>query len=1320
MAVEGPGSAQTPFETIVSRIGQEGLNIKKSLDMLAQTELARGQNFVSTTAGFLQTRPGQIDQGQSPDPGSGLVHSIARLNDPQASAFARFVGVGTTAYRVGDPTSDTGYSGDPLTMLSYRPPLSGASYLFVADRSRMSKVARTGPRLQIGLPKPSGLTSATIAPGSLPLALFDGSDGTNAALWTGYGGFDLSGTAQSSAPSIVDTPGLLVGGSGILVTSNPGAATTGYPTLAAIAHPLNVTAWNDGSGNFWTDNDLMHVDLKINNPVQIEEVRIYFTVDPFATVTAQLAAPTALSLGIANVNAYVATIHPSDYSDFAAATGVLVDNQATFAGNNANGPKVFTQDGRVDDNTKDPNPSVTNVPTLTTAPLASQQWVEFGRVGLPLRRSDFVPQGRAGTTGLDWASVTGVVLLILTSTKDQVSVGFDDCYITGGFGPDTTEPGSQKYDYRATNFDPRTGAESNPSDVQVLTAFLDAARQAISVTPNAFGDVNIRQRIYRRGGSLTADWYFLGTNTGDGASFKDVFTDATALAGGTVEIDHDQPVTTVDASGNAVLNQPIPVIWGPIQSLILGCGDPFRPGDVYWCKPGEPDHWPAANHTEVCSPSEELMAGGVYGGQAFVFSRERLYGLLTNLTTTGTVVGIPTDCAPGMMNRWGLAVGPGGIYYVARDGIRVTQGGEGHLISDPIRPLFNGETRNGFLPIDMTALTSIRLESHNNDIWFIYKDTGATLRCLVYSIIYKNWRNYTFAFPPTVVYSDPTQDGTQSLFMGAANGHIYTHAGTDDSGVAISCSARTGANDYGYPRGDTLFGDIVVDADMQGQTLSAQAFLNNEQASDTAQSVGGLVGRRRYTFEPFGTSGDGPQKARNLSIELTWAGSAAGSPIIEFVGAAVQPQPNVTMNRVTAWDTPAVGESYLYGMWMDVDTGNSPRTVHVETDLNGSVTSIATLTVNPLGLTGRHKWWFSWPVVKANMIRLRPDDSCVPWELYKYDWLQQQEPPRIAGWDTNYENLQDAYLTGVYIECDTFGVNKTVNVILDQTILTTLTVNANGRLSQPFSFNIVTPIRGRVVKLVATDANPGLLYSWRWIKDAEPVLMANWAQDYTVESTLADKWLKGVILQADTLNQTKVVGVEVDGTIVTTLNVTHAGRTVNQYSFPQVLGRVFRLVPTDANPGRLYAREFIFDEEPLSLGRWETQELDFDDMGWKAVLGGFITIKTPDAVNPVTLTTTVLGQSGTAMATLVNVLPGTSGAKQKIYVPFAANKGVLYKFVFTCATAFWLYREESTLIVQPWGGKAKGIKPFGNDDLDLVRGMHHAGMVASQQGGGQG
>lgn len=1304
MAAESPAADHLPFQTTQLRIGQSGVNLSKPLDDLDPGELARLTNARGGSGTGVETRPGLTALATA----GSTIHSISRMNDPGQSGFNRFWGVDTSWGRGasgGISILEGGFSGNPLSMVPWENEFGQTLRMYVADSNKMRKagLAATGS-VPIGLPKAAQPASITPAPvEKTQIATFSAADGTQASAWSTIADA-TNGGAGAGKPTVVDIVG--PSGGGVSLGTVPGTSTEGYTSVASM--PLERNLANVGAV-VADDEDLIHIWLRMDNPTAVEEIRVYLICSPYAGGLFSTIIPGQSSLY--NTSAYMHAFRPSDYAGFISGAQTGVDAAAIVRANDL--LRGYS------------DPRVTGSVNLPSAPgLAGvNAWSEYGIIGVPLRRSDFTKIGNAGGTGVspepgdrgpgtpgtDWSTITGITLVVITNSPDPVNVGFDDLFQTGGGEPDTSEPDAQPYDYRIVNYDTINGTRSNPSDV--LTTTIDVARQKVLIQPVAYGGQSgIVQEAYRRGGTLTDDWFGpVAVNTSDGGLLTDNTPDPEAFGAGPVFVDHDQPITTVSTSGSAIYNQAVPILFGPIDGYLFALGDPNRPGHLYWCKRNEPDHWPSSNHLSVCAASDELMTGGVYGAQAFCFSRERMYSILINLTG-GDVNTQPTDCDKGPVSRWAMAIGLGGIYLVSRDSVYATSGGPAKDIAEALRPLFQGKSANGYNPIDFSQSSRIRLALNGSDLWFGFQDTSGNRVWWVYSFLYQQWSFTQFAMATAVVYSEPiTNNRTQLLVGGAGTGKAYTHTGLTDDGSAIACSLRTGAEAFGRLREEKLLGDVFVKGVLYGSTLTMTGYLNSEKTANTSVSISGTSSvYDRYLLDPFGTV---PQHAERLSIDLAWTGSPLGSPTIKILAVDVAIQPAVTMNRATTWEPlNNKGENYLIGCWIDCDTGGSPRTILVEGLLSGQAIAITTLSVN--SNHGR-RLWFSWPAVHVDMVRLRPTGACEPWMLFGCGWLAADEPPRIAGWDSGFENLGgDRYHTGLDIECDTFGQTKTIEVSVDNVVVGTYPLLASGHSYK----HITLPWgRGHIYRFRATDSNVGLLYQHKWITDPEPGEQTNWNQNYTLAGTLADKWLKGILLECDTFGLPKSVTVEVDGVVVATPVVTTSNRKVVQVAFPQALGRVFRIYPTDGNPGRLYSHGWLFDQEPYQLTRFETQEQRHGLNEWHMPQWAQIAIKSTDTIM---LTLTTYGQNGVALTTSVYMITSTGGIKAMCYVPFVAQKGVLTKYLFTSPAGFWLYREESSVVVAGWPSGSVGKQhPFGNDDLDAAREMVSADLAASRSGG---
>lgn len=1313
---------EAPFENQIVRFGTKGLNLRDALDALEGW--ARHTNLDHESNGEAIVRP-----GQTPLMTGGVTHhSVRKLRDEQAGTFTRIWGVDTSLYLGASgalgAAIDTGYSGDPLTLLPHRPPFSGDPWMFVADRQRMRKVRGDGLDLPIGLPAPGAAPGVALdREYRRTIATFSVTDATAAANFTYVAGTDENGN-PTNLPSAISEVNIPDGSPNIYMVLDPGGADSSYDSWAGIAITRDLATLSPTSGppgdRPASDDDVLHVWMKTSHPQNVEEIRIYFVC---STVFDPTVLPGTATTGTANSDAYVKGFRQNDFVQFIQANQTQIDAAETA--------RIFAMRDRdlTDRGTKDDRASWEALRAASDPSRAKSEqigvgahhWFELGTIGVSLRRGDF--QRIGNSAGRDWSTITGLIIYIaagpdaLTGAVAGIGLGIGGLYLTGGSGPDTVEAGAQPYDYRFTNYDPRTGAEGNGSPEMAVASGIDSKRRGIVVSPGAYGDGAVRQRIYRRGGSLVDDWYFVGMNTADGGALIDGETDDGISAAGTLPIDHFQPVPTVQEDGTTVLAQPLPVLWGPLEGMIYGCGDPYRPGHVYYSNPDAPDHWSAAGNTEVCPPSEVLMNGGLVGQQAFVFSRARLYALYPNLTgVAGAVTSAPTLCKRGLLGRWGMVVAPGGIYFVAEDGVFHTTGGPEEWISREIQPLFDGVAKNGLQPIDKTVTSAIRLTFWENKVYFGYQDVTGARQVLVYSILYQFWRHYTFG---------RAQAGLQGededlLIIGALNlGKSYTLDGLTDDGAAIAWTIRTGAISGGV-REEKLFGDAFLDLDRAGESIVSQHFLNEETVSNLTQTIAADAGRRRYILDAFGV---GPQKAHSLSWELRGAASV-GKPVLYQAGVAITMQPDLTNRRVTNWDDlGSADETYVTGITLDADTFGQDKQVIIERDFDGVRTTVATFTIN---CNGRHKRTFSWAAVQAKQVRIRPDSEvCEFWLLYRADWIFQPEPPRIAKWDVHFENDWDQYYTGLDLYCDTNGLEKRIEVYVDgvqlQNTLAGLSywpITTTGRqvrhLTLPWG-------RGHVFHFIAIDDNPGLLYSHRWHTNPEPSEQANWNQNFSIYGTRADKWLKAIIFECDTFGQNKQVQVEVDGAIVETLTVNANGRRVVQIALTvQQLGRVWRMFPVDGNPGRLYTAQPVFDEEPFKLDRWETQETNHGIPGWFTLTYGNLVLK---SARPVTLTTIMQHNqprvgSQPNRTTKTYTIPATGGVKASYYQPFEAGKGVLVRYILTSEEPFWLYRDELTIFVQPWGAESPiVVKPFGNDDQDPSRTMMSAVAAAEQAGG---
>jgi hypothetical protein len=1052
------------FITQLLQIGVGGIDLKRTLDLISPLRLARMTNWSRDQEGGLQPRPGQ--KLLTTIPGAANVHSLARLQAAQGDDFIRLLGADGQLWMVDSfgflSLLDSGFSGAPFTFVTGRPPLSGDSWLYIGDGVRMRKV-----RSPDGLVTPIGLRPPAAAPVAVASAraqtvidLFESAD------WTNNAG---TGTAPSN---VIDPTNLKEGASSVSFLCGPAASGAAAYNFwgKALSRDLSKLISQFGlidSG----DDDQFHLWMRLGaNAAPITELRVYFVIsDNFSSSVVPGTSTTA------NTDAYVKSFIPSLFTSFVQgnelAPDFLTDMLSQTAGEGeATGllPRLEDVQAIVERQAEQ------RALAQRQLALGLGAWSEFGAAGLPLRRSEFLRIGSDPDFG--WATMTGMIFLVRFSGTAACQVNLDDLYMIGGAAPDTSAATSVEYDWRYRHFDPRTGARSRLSPE--MEEGLDVVRTPVRLFPEAYGDPAIRQEFFRRGGTLKKFWYFVGRNSSDGGCGTDRLGDVDIQAATTIDdaVDYyHEPITTVDAAGNTVYAQPIPVIFGPVAGLLFGLGDPYRKGHLYWTLVDEYDHWPPLFNTEVCSPSEELMAGAVFANQAWAFSRERMFGLLINFAAAGTVQAIPSSCNKGAVSRYAVAVGLDGIYFVSPDGVNRTTGGVPQNITDDyLQPLFQpatpGEAKNSYFPIDFDIPEAIRLDFFRNELWFVFQDTSGRKQAWIYSLIYSFWRHYDFDKPISAILAE--QVGTPFLLMGGAlNGEVFSHEGLHDSGAPIHCAIRSGALNMGFPRQSKLFGDLSLEADLRGMELTVNAYKNSEASLVQSLQVSPLVGRQVYLIDAFGST---PLKATDVSIELIIEAFDA-VPMLFRMGPSFIPQPEAVVGRGTDWDfLGGMQDKTFKGVLIEADTFGQLK--HLEARLDGLEAPARSFTLQTAGRQIEH---IAFDPIVGRLIKLAASgEDQTPWIPYQVRWLFDSDPLMLDLWETQFTDhgLQGSTQTMLY---------SYITIIAPANVTLEITVREEDGTTRTEPFTIAGTAGEKVKRFVPFTALKGVLFKYRFQSSAK-------------------------------------------------------------------------------------------------------------------------------------------------------------------------------------------------------------------------------------------
>ena len=495
------------------------------------------------------------------------VHSLSRLASYSGSAW-RYAGAGTSLYRrtgntAGPYTSiATGLSGDPWSSVSYRPFLSSFPYLFFADSAQMLKDngSLASPQ-QMGIFQPSQPVQALIqAPQEILIDSFENPTGdytfsgwsgspalsyrvsttlTTAVSATGVQTVTVASTTNIAQFQLLDIDSGGAAETVIVLVVTTGGFTADFTkthlTGAAVSEQYisnsmdastTATIQRTGSydlstfpnGTLTQGADYIAFYLYLDNAANVSE--IVFQLDVSAT-------PGAFT------DYYSKSIVPSIYQDpITQSTSQTAGNQTDLV------TQIIYQEA---------------IGVYTSGAISgyqlntgTDQWTK-----ILVQMSDFITVGNAGlnTPGFTMADVNAFQLQVTTTSTGGVTVGIDGLYAMGGYGPDSF--GGISYDWLYTYYNANTGLESNPSmfmsnvNPPAVTTYITPRRQPVLLTLLPSTDPQVTNiRIYRRGGTLGANFLRVDEIPASSTTYLDISTDAIIEGADIVSLTNDVPVTS--------------------------------------------------------------------------------------------------------------------------------------------------------------------------------------------------------------------------------------------------------------------------------------------------------------------------------------------------------------------------------------------------------------------------------------------------------------------------------------------------------------------------------------------------------------------------------------------------------------------------------------------------------------------------------------------------------------------------------------------------------------------------------------------------------
>ncbi len=1162
----------------------KGVNLRLPIDQIPEGEFSLLMNLRSYVDGQLTSRPG-LTLLENSFGSSTYLHSLLRFNDSNPDTLVgacRFVGANDGNLYLTDAltpittvvTADTGYSGNPLSLVPFRPLAASSAAVYIGDSNQMAEVFfRPGDTLAsaavytIGLPPPNG---ASADAHKMPIPAPGGSGNLTGTYWWRFATRNIYTGKRSnpSAPtrqSIVSIPSLGVPGLCAGLTLSAQSATMVIPDESA------------GSSSFETD---VIVDIyRFGGTVfEWKLVASGSPGDSFKDDIPDLNLLSAPSYPV-DANGSPALVQPFPTLDIYR-SGNLTFSQSTLSGSISAGSNA--------------SPA-----SLTSA---GHNLVSGFVVTI------------AGFTG-NWAVANGVWQVTVTGANtftiplDSGSLGGIAGSPTFAYaGPVTVSIGSVAWAANWQSYIPGTeiivdaGAASSAvhlyrwaesaSVAEILEAVPDGLSTGVSYSFKILSPIMAGRPLSHLWGPWQPSGgpiFILGC--GDPLNPGTVYwsngndADSSALTNSAEVTDPSEPLV------NGIIFDGRCYVWST-RRMFEGIPDPSQDGNFLWRQIPNAGGLYAPWGVADCGLFMAYIGyDGIYKSQGVSsesLTDDQLYPLFPHDNTPGfTVVRggetlYPPD--PTVLQKWRLAWQYGELYFDyieqvtghARTWLRGTRPGtdRGWMLDDYH---FDGAMSRA---TEVTPTAS----SPNTGVSDAILGIGGSL----FQFTGGNDASFAIAIVLETRLDDAGEDRAQKLWGDAAFTIVTNKSGmTTDLTLQVIGDTIAG----GQPSGITSVFPITNTGGTQVTQVISINLLNRTLGVRILGSISGYSPEfygwePTWVVKPADTPGriddwtdDGNPTNKYLMgciIEgntSTASGTdlVAQSNLISVVSAS---RPFVS-GDVGSWLVIVSGTSWIPGAYLilgvtgvtatldhncalagvgsGVWTLGAPKVFQVQGD-GGFVG--ATITVSHPGQT---EFPYSWTPFETHEMRLVPQDSAA-WREFKVTWVWNDYPEFSAGIEDFTKLPNPQYIRGFELEVSTKSAlvqfqfqNDLGNVVLTSTVQTSVRDIA--------VFGINPPVIASEVRVVPLQ--PWEKFNLRLISDEYPDL-GRVSSPWTAPRGGSPAYIRGVNIRGDTQGSNISVQVITEGgAIAYTIPVVNlSGQTVQNYPIPPFVSHLVRLVPS--------------------------------------------------------------------------------------------------------------------------------------------------------------
>ena len=356
--------------------------------------------------------------------------------------------------------------------------------------------------------------------------------------------------------------------------------------------------------------------------------------------------------------------------------------------------------------------------------------------------------------------------------------------------------------------------------------------------------------------SITGTYYY-HSSTAVATATETLYKNLTST-GTELETDHDRPPSGIS------------IVFGPaFDGTCFGVVN----NKLHYCKPKQPEYWPADYYVEVSTPGNDINDAFFHGGIPYCLTRDEIYQIQG--TGAGVFMPLKMTAVTGTVGRHSAASVKGqGIYHYASDGMYLFNGAVDTKVFDEFEPIFRQETVGNIPGVSLAKAGRAWVAQHKNRLLFAYvgvnsvgigayPDNMIVLDLETGRAVHADYAGTEFVGGRWLRLHD-------QFFCGDSDGYVWAieeERRSNDNGAAISWEIRSKEFNYlrrFFPRdarwdvtpSGTATGTIYLDGVAhQTHTIAARTTKKRKVATGNGERLS------------VGVSGTGPVSIHSAEVE---------------------------------------------------------------------------------------------------------------------------------------------------------------------------------------------------------------------------------------------------------------------------------------------------------------------------------------------------------------------------------------------------------------------------------------------------------------------